>query len=152
MTHNITDPNLNRVAWNVNRHKDNPEVTDELTQTIARIVGYDTGNKLYRFLRCDNEGDLIVSSSSFVSNLGYVDKINVPTSSTEIAPTNYNRKQINIRNNGANNLYIAFNSDATVADGYLLKPDEVWESDHFTGQVTAISDGGTNDVRVLVIN
>jgi hypothetical protein len=64
------------------------------------------------------------------------------TITTQICPRSSKRISIIVQNQGADNLYIAFDSQLTVPFGIKIDPGGVWSSETWTGEIYGISDGG----------
>ena len=125
-----------------------PEISEGLQQTLARLMGLDPNNAIFRFLRTDQDGRLLVSATSLQGTTAQQPKVTVTTATINLLPANNSRRVFIIQNLGTTAIYLGFGIDATVNLLQVPPNGGVFIDDHFLGAVNAIAASGSNDVRI----
>lgn len=126
-----------------------PVVTADIQQTLSRTLGWDESSRLWRRLLLDSDGAIILSSQPSKATTGDNSAVSVLIASTTILNANGSRKGFVLRNNGATNVYVSYETPAVAAIAFPILPGETYSDDAYTGALYGISDAAPNDVRVV---
>lgn len=126
-----------------------PKISDEITQTIARLLGWHDTSKQYRSILSDADGRLLVSSSPTQSSAATNSQASVGVASSQLLAANPLRKQYIIQNLGSVAIYIAFGTAAIVATHFQLPAGGIFADDVWVGAIFAISTLAAQDVRIV---
>lgn len=126
-----------------------PTISDNIQQTIARLLGWHAASLTYKTILADTDGRLLVSSSPTQSALATSSQANVLLVSVQLLAANPNRKQYILENLGANPIFLGFGSNAIAASGFSLPSGGIFADDVWVGAITAIALVGSNDVRIV---
>jgi hypothetical protein len=134
---------------NPNKQLRKPSISENITRTLARLMGFHVGTATWKLLQSDIDGRLLVSSSSTQTNTATNSNPTVGVASAAILNANPTRRQYIIYNNGSVNIYLGFGTAAVVTNSLPVPPGGIFIDDVFTGVVNAISGTAGQDVRVV---
>lgn len=126
-----------------------PNVSDDIQQTLSRMQGFDYSGGLWRPLKVDTDGRLSVSTSPTQGATGVNSAVSVGTSSTLVIAANASRRQLLLSNQGLQTIYITFGATAVLATGFPLPSLGGIFLDTYTGVVSAIAGTAGQDLRVV---
>jgi len=126
-----------------------PEISEDVQQTLSRLLGYDLGNGIYRRLLCDSDGRLYVSTSVTQGAVAVNSAVTVSLASIQLAAANGSRKSIYIQNLGANAIYVNYGATASIVTGLQIPSGGTFIEDRYLGIITAIALVAGNDVRIV---
>ncbi len=116
-----------------------PNISDDITQTLGRIMGFNYITRQWVGLATDIDGRLVISQSGVQTNQAIAGTVNVLLTATLIRPENPNRRQILLVNNGTTMSYIGFNAGVTALLGFPLPPGSTYEDSLYTGEYWGIA-------------
>lgn len=128
-----------------------PDISDNIQQTLARLLGFDANNQIYRALLTDPDGRLYVSTSATQAASAVNSQVTVGVVSVALVSQNNSRRSLTIQNLGAAPIYLAYGQAALVATGIQIPSNGIYIEDRYLGAVNAISSAAGNDVRILEI-
>lgn len=147
----IVDPNLNQHSWEEKDWVKDIAVSDDIQQTLARLVGYDPNAKTFRFIPVDSDGRLLVGSGGIRTNAAVISAVDVLITATLLINENLDRNALNIYNNGTDVVYLGFTSSVVIADGFPVEAGANFYTENYTGKIYAISPAITSNVRLMEI-
>lgn len=127
----------------------NPEISETIQQTLARLLGWDNDTQQFKLILVDGDGRVLVSTSPTQASSGVNSQATVGVASSVILAANTLRKQYIIQNLGTTAIYLGFGSAAVVATGFQLPPNGIIADDVFIGEIQAISTVAAQDVRIV---
>lgn len=125
-----------------------PNLSEDIQQTLARLLGWDYLSFVYRSLIVDSDGRLLVSTSPTKSDSAVNSAVTVDNVGVTLLANNPLRKSYVIQNLGANIVYVRFGLVPLVATGIAVDTNGVLTDDIYTGIITAITSAGNSDVRI----
>jgi len=125
-----------------------PAISEDVQQTLARLMGLDPNNSIFRFLRTDQDGRLLVSATSLQGTSAQQPNVTVTTASINLLAANSSRRVFIIQNLGASAIYLGFGITALTTHLQVPANGGVFIDDHFLGAINAIAASGSNDVRI----
>lgn len=126
-----------------------PEIESGVKQTLARLVGWDSGNKTFRLVSVNSDGQISTTQTLSGADVASYSKTVVNTTVTNIVQANASRKRLIITNNHNDTLYIGFDESVTVSTGFPLNTGEQLSLTEYSGAVYGIMDVAIGDARVL---
>jgi hypothetical protein len=128
-----------------------PEISEDIQQTLARLLAFDILNDRNKSLICDSDGRLYVSTATTPSNVAVNSAAVVGVATSQILAANGSRKQVTIQNLGTVAVYISYGTPATLATGYQIPSGGSYIENVYTGAINAISSLAAQDVRIVEI-
>lgn len=128
--------------------KDIP-ISDNLQQTLDRLMAFDVNNKTWRTLKSDSDGRLYVTTAPTQTTIAPQSNPTVGVAQSAILGANPSRKLMIIQNLGGSPIYLGFGNNITAATGFQIAPGQTFIDDHFLGVVNAISGVAGQDVRIV---
>lgn len=126
-----------------------PDISADIQQTLARILAFYEAGKLFKALRCDASGRLLVSNAEVASSIVYQSAVTVTTAETTILPANVNRKSWFLQNTGAFQFYLYFSTGLAVANALIIYPGDTFSNDSYVGTVYGKTGTGSASCRIL---
>ena len=133
----------------ISPHIDLPDVSDDIQQTLARLLGWDSNNQLFRLVTVDSNGALFGSIGPQKVTTFVVTAFTVGVAAVQLFISNGSRKSLLILNNSANAIFIGPTNGVTTATGFPLAPGASYSDDLNNGPIWAISAVAGNNVRTL---
>lgn len=126
-----------------------PDVSDEITQALARMMGWDYVNELWRRFRVDATGAISVVTAPSTSAQLENASITVAGAADLLVAANANRRSIRLFNQGPDPIVIDDTAGVSVASGYPLPSGGEWFSDTYKGDIFALINGVTATVKTM---
>lgn len=115
----------------------NPDISDNIQQTIARLEGWNEATNKFNLLRSDNVGRLLVSlappQAPFVNQTAVV----VVAAEALILPANQNRRLYIIQNQDINPIFISYTAGFVIGRMIEVASGTLWSDDLWNGDVFA---------------
>lgn len=124
-------------------------ISDNLQQTLDRLMAFDVNNKTWRTLKSDSDGRLFVTTAPTQTSTAPQSNPTVGVAQSAILSANPSRKLMMIQNLGSAAIYVGFGNNITTATGFQIAPQQTFIDDHFLGIVNAISGSAGQDVRIV---
>lgn len=140
---------FNSTLLNLQPHNFNPNINDDIMQSLSRLMVWDYENELWRPVRSDSDGRVYVSTGVTKTKNLTPSQVTVSTSSVLIANENNNRKQILFQNLGTGNMWITPANPAVVDDGIKLLANGTFIDDYYLGAWYAIGDTTNQEMVVM---
>ena len=140
---------FNRYQGGFNPYDVSPNVSEDIQQTLSRLVGWDIAGEQWRDIIVDSDGRVLTSSGATVATIAAHSNPTVGLVSVALLPSNPDRNSFTIFNNSGNDIEIQYAATAVLGQGIVLKPSVLFIEDTWSGAVSAISSVAANNVRVL---
>jgi hypothetical protein len=112
----------------------NPTILPDITQTLARLLGFDPLSKRFLIINADSDGRLLVSQSTTKTTTGVVTRV-VLTGSTQLAlPENTSRRSFRLLNRSAVLVKVGFSTPITTSY-FTLDPNGTYSDDIYSGNI-----------------
>lgn len=126
-----------------------PQVSEDIIQSLCRDMGFDYQNHEWRALATDLDGRLIISMSGVAINQAIGAAVNMNVAAAILLAANPNRRQVLIYNNGGLTFYLGFNNGVLAANGMPMPAGASYIDNIYTGEYWGISPGGACNVRYM---
>lgn len=126
-----------------------PVISDDIQQSLTRLMGWDDNNNIWRSALVDVEGKLKVSSSATQTDIASNGLAVVGVASIALAAANPDRRQIIIQNKGTVAIYIGFGVTPVVGTHFEIPVNGTFADDVFTGIINAIASLAAQNVIVV---
>lgn len=112
----------------------NPTILPDITQTLARLLGFDPLSKRFLIINADSDGRLLVSQSTTKTTIGVITRVAL-TGSTQLAlPENTSRRSFRLLNRSAVLVKVGFSTPITTSY-FTLDPNGTYSDDIYSGNV-----------------
>jgi hypothetical protein len=128
-----------------------PVVSDDIQQTLSRLLGWDRNSQLWRLVETDVDGRLLVSTDATKVSVGTNSAVSVGVASTAILAANNTRRYFVLYNNGTVPIAIEYDTTAVLATGLLIPVGGMYSDDGYVGAISGIASVAAQDVRVLEV-
>ncbi len=149
MPFNIIKQGFERLGWFAPNASQLPNISEEITQTLARLFGWHEEDKTFRAIAVDDEGKLRVTFEQVNVDASVNASVIVTNVSTEILPSNASRKSFSLVNVGNETVYLGFGQVAAIANGFPIYPAQIISGDEFFGTIYGIRTFANQEIRVL---
>lgn len=126
-----------------------PTISDNIQQTLSRLMAFYEAGLLFKALRCDVSGRLLVSQAEVAQSVVSQSAVTVTTSETTILPANVNRKKFLIQNLGSYDIYLYFTTGLAVTSALVLYAGSTFEDNSYVGIVYGKTSTGSANIRVV---
>lgn len=126
-----------------------PTVSEDVIQTLTRLLAQDINNGIFRFLRADQDGRLLVTSSAVQVSTSQQPVVSVSTVAINLLPQNTSRHVFIVQNLGTNPIELFFGITPVFGNGLQVPANGVFIDDHYLGKIDAIAGSGSNSTRVV---
>ncbi len=126
-----------------------PDIEDAIKQTLARMMGWDYVNQLWRRLRVDDTGSIGVTSSPSSSALLECASVAVAGAADLLVVANASRRSIRVENIGPDAVVIDDTAGVALASGYTLLAGDTWYSETYRGDIYALAITSNAVVKVM---
>jgi len=126
-----------------------PDLSDEIAQTLSRLLGWDYVNEIWRRLRVDATGSIGVVASPSSSAQLECSSVVVAGAADLLIAANSNRRSVRIFNQGADPIVIDDTAGLAVATGFPLPAGGEWFSDTYRGDIFALVSGSSSTVKII---
>lgn len=145
-------PALHLVDYTTDPYIENPNVAEQIDQTLARLIAHDNVSGFFKFVTLDKFGALRTTrmSPKLIKNNGY--SINTSSTLQAILPRNDNRVQATIINTGkyaASLFYNDFQDNNAVIP---LSPGDVLIEDVYCGTILGVQNISATTLRVIELS
>lgn len=137
----IDYPNFNRSILRPSKEIIKPDVSEDIQQTLARLMGWDYLVEQWRPALTDADGRLMVNTSSLKTDVVTQVGGSVGGGSVAVFNNNTSRKVYWLQATGTGDIYISLSTTFTLSSAIKLLPGAMWIDDVYTGQVRIASDG-----------
>lgn len=144
-----TNDGFNTLDIGVQPYLKDIAISDNLQQTLDRLMAFDLPNKTWRTLKSDSDGRLYVTTAPTQTSTAPQSNPTVGVAQSAILAANPSRKLMMIQNLGSNAIYIGFGNNITTVTGFQIPSGATFIDDHFLGVVNAISGTAGQDVRIV---
>lgn len=127
------------------------DVSDDIQQTLDRLLGWYDAGKYWQAVQVDNTGRLLTSPSSVPVTTGTASQKNVTTADIEILAANSSRNYWIIKNFGSDVVYVTLGVTALTTTGYPLSPGDQIGDTIYKGSIRGIAASGTQDMRIIEV-
>lgn len=112
-----------------------PEITDNIQQALSRLMGWYDLDAVWKFIRTDSVGRLLVASGSGLASVINVNNFTPGAGTVNVLSANPARLKFEIQNTGASNVFVGFSATLTLANTILLNPGDIYYDDVYSGDV-----------------
>lgn len=126
-----------------------PDISQNVQQTLARLMVWDYTNHQFKLVASDIDGRLIISMSGVQINTAQHGAVFPVAGAFNIRPANVNRRYLVLYNNTGNILYIGFTAGVTAANGFMFMPGTVYTDNIYTGEYWGIQPLFAGDIRFM---
>ena len=126
-----------------------PTISEDIQQTLTRLMAWNVANKRFELVRLNSDGSLAFTIGEGRVNTGLVTITSVGIVAVIILPSNSDRRYFSVVNAGGATVYIGFTSGVAPSTGYPIPPGGTFGNDVFYGTLYAVTSAGATDVRVL---
>lgn len=146
---NIVTPDMGNNEYEVHPYDSLPEVDTKLLSTLSKIMARNDAQNRFLFVRADNTGRLLVSTSAAEVTVAAHSAVNVTVAGQTLLNANTARVAFLVQNLGAADIYIRLDAIPSLALGIKLAPNDNFVDDTYVGAVSAITLVGNADVRIM---
>lgn len=125
------------------------DISDNIQQTLSRLLGFDDSNNRFDLVKIDTDGRLLVSSSQTKTDSANNSQVAPTTSDITVLAANPDRKQYIIQNVGGVDVYLNFGATVVTGTDMLLAAGATFIDEIYQGTVTGKTISGTADLRVV---
>lgn len=118
-----------------------PDISENIQQTLTRLMLWDNVNKIWRDAASDIDGRLIISMSGVSLNQANFGVVGAAALASLIFPVNPNRREIVFENVSTTDLWIGFNNALTTVNGFRIPRGGIYSNDRYTGEYWIIALG-----------
>lgn len=126
-----------------------PDLSDDITQALSRLLGWDYTNEIWRRLRVDDSGAIGVVVAPSASAQLETSSVTVAGAADLLVPANANRRSIRLFNQGPDPIVIDDVAGVSLASGYPLPSGGEWFSDTYKGDIFGLINGTTSTVKTM---
>lgn len=144
----IYSDRFNRTDLEFHPYVEDPEVSDDIQQSLARLLAWDSANGQWRRLAVDPNGNLNIIVAQNKASSGINTAVSVSTTATLLANVNTSRKSIVIYNNGPETVFLGYDTNVSFSTGIPLTSGSAYSDDTYLGSYFGITSSGTSDVRI----
>lgn len=135
----IQEPNFGVSEIPLSERNDYPEVDMTFLQTLARLMGYDRANEIWRTLNVDAEGNIGLNLSLSAIENAIASNVSVAATATLLVSSRSDRKRLSIFNSSATSvLYVSSSETVAIATGYQIYPQVEKVFDGFVGAMYGV--------------
>lgn len=124
-------------------------ISDDIQDTISRVMGYHEAAETFKYLRTDGQGRLLVSSAASAVSTATTTSTNVLAAGTTLLAENTARRQYIVYNAGAEAIELFFGNVGVFGNGLPLAAGAYFADDIYVGKLTAICAVGPVGVRLV---
>jgi hypothetical protein len=128
-----------------------PDIAEQIGQDFSYLMAFNQGNTLFKLLRCDADGRLLISTSDVDVQAYTISRSSILGTNILVAAANPNRRLCRILNMSAGYGFIGFDDTVSYLTGIPLPPFTEWVDDIYTGDYYVNAKTGTGQVDVVVI-
>lgn len=143
---------FDQTAIGISPHDDMPQISEDITQTLGRLLGWDAINQIWRPILVGSDGSLFAAIGLIRSSTMTHSAFTATNVAQVILAANTARESYTIKNNGGVILYIGSTDAVTVGTGFPINPGEAYSDELYTGAVYAIVSAGSTDCRILELS
>lgn len=126
-----------------------PDISEDIQQSLSRLLGWDALNEIFKLLGVDAEGRLLVSSGATKTDTITYTIIEVETTATLVVNQNNNRKQYLLQNLSGSVTWIGFDGNVDENLGYKLAVDASFGDDVYVGAIYALNTTGNANLLLI---
>lgn len=126
-----------------------PDISEAIQQTLNRNMGFFEAGGIFKLLRTDGDGRLLVSTADVDTTNILPSVITVPGVVTQLLQANVNRRWFSIQNIGDTFCAVGSTNAVTYANGAKIPPFTRLSDDTYVGPIFANSILGNAVVLVL---
>jgi hypothetical protein len=116
-----------------------PDISEDIQQTLSRLLGWYDFDAVWKFIRTDANGRLLVASGSGLASTVNVNNFTPGAAITSVLAANSSRMKFEIQNAGVSNVFVGFGPLLTLANTVLLSPGDVYHDDIYSGDVYCLT-------------
>lgn len=124
---------------------------ETMKMTLSHLLGFNETNNYTDLLRIDGDGNLLVSGAGAAGENFIPSVASIGTTTGLVVSSRANRKQLLIRNNSSQDVYLSSEATVVLATAYKLDVDSVLTLDNYVGALNGIAVSGSNDLLVAEI-
>lgn len=135
----LITPNLANAEIEANEPNLTPDVDKNFGQTLARLLGFDKFNNIFRFLQSDYFGSLRVTLAQPGIDRANKKQVTMPGTFITLLPANDSRVSFIIQNLNCPSVTVFYAPDFTNPGGWDLGMGDILTEDRYTGLVAVTS-------------
>ncbi len=129
---------------------DLPNISDDLQQTLAHLIGYFEAGDVFKLLRADNLGRLHVTFGAVGTGFASHRQVSVALQTvTKILSENLNRRELVVQNVGSVGIRVNFTNAVSASNGFLIEAGTTFTNDVYFGELFAFAQSGSTTLEIL---
>lgn len=145
----IVIPELSDSEWTEQDKDTFPEVAGKFGRGLSYLVGYDETNQVFRMVRTDEDGRIIISDTGASPDSLTTETLTLSTTPASLVANNDDRSLLMLRNVGSDSIFIGNSGLVGGGDGWEIGVGEVLTLEGYTGDVFGYCASGSQDLSVL---
>lgn len=144
--------NFNGLAHNelgLDPYTDSPTISEDIQQTVARLEGWNEALQLFKLIRSDNVGRLLVSLAPPASPNVSQTTFTINAVEQQVLVPNQNRRIFILQNRGAGVITISYQPALASAQQMQIGSGGTWLEDLWSGSVFATKFGAPDCVITI---
>lgn len=131
--------------------KVNPEISENITQTLDRLMVWDTINKHWVQVTGNADGAILVTSSAPSSQAPRFGRVVIGAAASRLFNVNNLRKQIVLKFQTDIDQFIGFDNTVTVGNGIQMHPGEFLSIDNYTGEIWGLNGVAGKSIQFIEV-